>query len=57
MVPDLAGFCFEVAVTVNARLLGTDGAVRKPAGVIVPSLAVHVTAELNFPKPSTTAEH
>jgi hypothetical protein len=43
-LPDFAESCVLVAVTVT--LLATDGAVKRPLGLIVPSLADQVTAEL-----------
>jgi hypothetical protein len=55
--PDLLGSCDEVAVTVTGVVDDTAGAVNRPEEEIVPALAVHVTPELKFPVPVTTAEH
>ncbi len=46
-VPDTAGVCTEVAVIVALPEVGAvAGAVYTPADVIVPALALQVTAEL-----------
>jgi hypothetical protein len=55
-VEETAGFCTDVAVIVALPEVGTvAGAVYTPADVIVPALAVHVTAELKVPLPATVA--
>jgi len=54
-VPDLLGSCVLVAVTVADPV--ESGAVNNPLPVIVPPLAVHVTAELKLPVPCTVALH
>jgi len=56
-VPDLVVSCDEVAVMVTVVAEETVGAVNMPEVVIVPALAVHVTAELKLPVPVTDAEH
>jgi len=43
-VPDLLPSCVEVAVTVTVP--AALGAVKSPEELIVPALALHVTAEL-----------
>jgi len=57
-VPDFDVSCVETtAVTVTDVVEETVCAVNKPVDVIVPALAVHVTAELKLPVPVTDAEH
>ena len=56
-VPDFVASCVEDAVTVTVVVEETVCAVNKPEDVIVPALAVHVTAELKLPVPVTDAEH
>jgi hypothetical protein len=53
--PDLVESCVLVAVTVTAPV--EFGAVNNPLPLIVPPLAVHVTAELKFPVPWAVALH
>jgi hypothetical protein len=47
--PNTAEFCVLVAVIV--AVAADEGAVNSPAGLIVPTLADHVTDELKFPVP------
>jgi hypothetical protein len=47
--PDTVGFCMLVAVMVAEAAEG--GAVKSPVGLIVPTLADHVTDELKLPVP------
>jgi hypothetical protein len=54
-VPDLLVSCVLVAVTVTDPV--ELGAVNNPLPLIVPPLAVHVTAELKLPVPCTVALH
>ena len=56
-VPDFDESCVEVAVIVTGVVEGTTGAVKSPDVEIVPTLALHVTAELKLPAPITDAEH
>jgi len=54
-VPNLLVSCVLVAVTVTDPV--EPGAVNNPLPLIVPPLAVHVTAELKLPVPCTVALH
>jgi hypothetical protein len=54
-VPALVVSCVLVAVTVTDPV--ELGAVNKPLPLIVPPLAVQVTAELKLPVPCTIAWH
>ncbi len=54
-VPDLVVSCVLVAVTVTDP--AEPGAVNNPLPLIVPPLAVQVTAELKLPVPCTVALH
>jgi hypothetical protein len=53
--PDLIVSCVLVAVTVTDP--AEPGAINSPLPLIVPALAVHVTAELKLPVPCTVALH
>ena len=55
VVPDLVVSCVDVAVIVTE--LALLGAVKLPEELIVPALALHVTAELKLPVPATVALH
>ena len=55
--PDTAVFWVETAVMVTDVVVGTTGAVNKPAVVIVPALAAQDTPELKLPVPVTVAVH
>lgn len=56
-VPATLVVCVEVAVTVTAVIVVTEGAVNKPVEEMVPALVVHVTPVLKLPVPLTVAEH
>jgi hypothetical protein len=47
--PDTLGFCTLVAVTMTGP--AAAGGVKRPAGLIAPTLADHVTEELKPPVP------
>ena len=47
--PDTVGFCTLIAVTMTDP--AAAGAVKRPVGLIVPTLADHVTDELKLPVP------
>ena len=54
---DFVGSCAEVAVMFADVVAGTVGGVYRPDEEMDPALAVHFTLELNFPEPTTVAEH
>jgi hypothetical protein len=47
--PETAGFCTLVAVTIPGPAVA--GAVKRPVGLMVPTLADHVTEGLKLPVP------
>ena len=47
--PETAGFCVLIAVII--AVAAEEGAVKSPVGLIVPTLADHVTDELKLPVP------
>jgi hypothetical protein len=47
--PEMVGFCTLVAVTMTGP--AAAGAVKRPVGLMVPTLADHVTEELKLPVP------
>ncbi len=56
--PDFVESCVEVALTVVKPEVGVaEGAVYRPAFVIVPESADHVTPALKAPVPTTVDEH
>src|SRR5271167_1242156 len=57
VVPDCDVFCVEVAFMVTVVGATTTGAVKVPAALIEPALAVHVTVVTKAPVPATVAEH
>src|SRR5208282_6196365 len=56
-VPNSLVFCVDVAVIVTDKGEETTGAVKVPAGLIVPALAIQETVVEKVPVPVTVAEH